>query len=132
MELSSDDEFVPILFVDNMRQNSGNPFSGYCPGYLVGPRHYHTYIKGTDSAVEGEVETPLAFMLAYTTGGKTIGRFCPEGEDGKPLVMDDGTIPRLSLLFQFKDGLFANYWTKYDEPAPSWVAWCRGGCEIAS
>jgi hypothetical protein len=54
-------------------------------------------------------------MQAYTIGGKTIGRLCPEGADGKAVTLDDGSTPGLSLFFQFADGLFAKFWKRYDE-----------------
>ena len=107
LELESDDECVPVVSIGN----------GYYPAYLCGARHYHSFIKGDGNADETCVtseETPLAFMLAFDRQGTTIGRLSPEGEDGKPFVCDSGT-PTLSLLFQFKDGLFAKFWARYDE-----------------
>lgn len=31
------------------------------------------------------------------------------------MILDDGSRPTLTLLFQFKDGLFARFWSQYDE-----------------
>lgn len=104
LELESDDEFVPILSIG----------ADYYPAYLFGARHYHSYIiNGENSEKSGE-QTPLAFMFAYSRQGTTIGRLYPECDDGKQMLCDDGT-PTLSLLFQFKDGLFAKFWAAYDE-----------------
>ena len=115
LELVSDDECVPIDRISNADTGTGYLFEGLCPLYLFGARHYHSYIKGSDDADNTGDETPLAFMFAYTVGEQTIGRLNGEGDDGKLITLDDGTQPSVSLLFQFKDGLFANYWKSYDE-----------------
>ncbi len=114
LELSSVDECVPVAMVSNL-YGSGYNFRDYCPLYLCGARHYHSYIIGSDDADKSDTETPLAFMFAYTIEGKTVGRLCGEGLDGLPMTLDDGTTPELSLYFQFKDGLFAKFWADYDE-----------------
>lgn len=115
LDLSSDDECVPIMRVNTVGLGTGNYFNDKCPAYLTGARHYHSYIKGSENAKDSGESTPLAFAIAYTIGGKTFGRINPEGEDGQPLTMDDGSHPTLSLLFQFKDGLFVQFWAAYDE-----------------
>lgn len=115
LDLSSDDEFVPIERVSTVGLGVGHHYNDKCPLYLVGARHYHSYIKGSDETETSGDQTPLAFMFAYTKGNKTFGRVTPEGEDGQPLTLDDGTKPTISLLFQFKDGLFAKFWADYDE-----------------
>lgn len=109
-DLASDDECVPLMRVD-----AGTFFKGICPAYLTGARHYHSYIKGGDNSDNDAGETPLAFAICYTKSGESFGRLTAEGDDGFPLVMDDGSTPGLSLLFQFKDGLFAKFWAGYDE-----------------
>lgn len=115
LELSSDDEFVPIDRVSTVSLGVGHSYNDKCPLYLFGARHYHSYIKGSDETEASGDQTPLAFMFAYTKGNKTIGRITPEGEDGQVITLDDGTKPTISLLFQFKDGLFAKFWADYDE-----------------
>lgn len=115
LELASSDEWVPILRVQNTGTGTGWNFNEKCPAYLFGARHYHTFIVGSNNSENNGDTTPLAFMFAYTVNKKTVGRFCPEGEDGKTMRPDDGSFPSLSLLFQFKDGLFSNFWKKYDE-----------------
>lgn len=114
LELSSVDEFVPVRRVSTVGTGTGHSFNDYCPTYLFGARHYHSYIKGGDAGDTGDT-TPLAFMFAYTKNNKTFGRINPEGEDGQKITLDDGTSPSLSLLFQFRDGLFAKFWAGYDE-----------------
>lgn len=116
LELSSDDECIPID--DNVKTvglNVGNDFNGTCPLYITGARHYHSYIKGSTNEKQTGNETPLAFLLAYTFGGKTIGRNNAGAGTGVQLTMEDGSRPMLSLFFQFRDGLFAKFWAKYDE-----------------
>lgn len=114
MELHSDDECVPIGDLRHPEENAGDSFKGYCPLYLFGSRHYHSSIKGADTKDEGD-STPLAFLFAYTKDSATMGRINGEGEDGQLMRLDDGTKPKLSLYFQYKDGLFANFWARYDE-----------------
>lgn len=115
LELTSEDEFVPVSRVRNVNTGTGHSFNNLCPTYLFGTRHFHSYIKGSDASETNKDTTPLAFMFAYTTGGQTIGRITPEGPDGRPITLDDGTSPSVSLFFQFKDGLFNTYWADYDE-----------------
>ena len=115
MDLSSADECVPVEKVSIGTTGTANPFTGYAPAYLVGARHFHSYIKGNDNE-EGEGEsTPLAFMWAYNTGHETIGRLTPEAPDGKDQYIDDGGEPGTTLYLQYADGLFARYWKRYDE-----------------
>lgn len=114
LELTSVDECVPIARVFTTGTGSANNFNDFCPLFLTGSRHYHSYIVGDDE-VEEQVETPLAFMFAYNVKGGTIGRLSPEGEDGMRMTLADGSKPSVSLLFQFKDGLFSRFWTRYDE-----------------
>lgn len=115
LDLSSDDECVPVGRVSTVGLGTGNSFNDYCPQYLFGSRHYHSYIKGSKETDKEGGSTPLAFMFAYTSGGKTVGRICPETDSGLPIKCDDRTTPKLSLMFQFKDGLFATFWAGYDE-----------------
>ena len=102
LELDSPDECVPVVAVG----------TDYMPAYLFGPRHYHSYIKGSDSEESGE--TPLAFMLAYTDGNGTVGRNSPETTSGAvlPCVSRD---PGFTLYMQFRRGLFDTFWRQYDE-----------------
>ena len=109
LEMKSDDECTPIGRVISPR------FNGLCPLYLVGARHYHSYIVGSEDEDNSGESTPLAFVFAYTKNEKTFGRINPEGEDGLPITLDSGLKPKLSLLFQFGDGLFAKFWKEYDE-----------------
>lgn len=115
LELTSADECVPVGRVSNVGTGTGHTFNDRCPLYLFGARHYHSYIKGSEDTEESGDRTPLAFMFAYTKDCKTFGRLNGEGDDGQALTLDDGTRPTISLLFQFKDGLFAKFWADYDE-----------------
>lgn len=90
-ELSSEDECVPMVRIDN----------AYYPGYITGAVHRHSYIKGRESEKE-ENETPLAFVVSYGQRG----RITPPG---------DAQGERLSLLFQWNDGLYARFWSGYDD-----------------
>lgn len=114
LELTAEDECVPVARVNNL-YTEGNFINDMAPLYLFGARHYHSYIKGSEKDEKDGSETPLAFMFAYTLQSGTIGRLNGEGMDGKLIVLSDGTSPTLSLLFQFKDGLFARFWAGYDE-----------------
>ncbi len=118
VELSSDDEWVPVRRVKS-------PVIGVneiMPLFLVGSRHCHTYIRGNDNGDNEDndtVETPLAFMFAFTQSSEypsgTIGRFSPLTYQNKNITFPDGTAHSLSLLFQFGNGLFARFWKEYDE-----------------
>ena len=118
VELSSDDEWVPVGRVKS-------PVIGVneiMPLFLVGSRHCHTYIKGNDTGDNEDndtVETPLAFMFAFTQSSEcqsaTIGRFSPLTYQNENITFPDGTAHTLSLLFQFGNGLFARFWKEYDE-----------------
>lgn len=90
-DLSSEDECVPMMLIDNT----------YYPGYITGAVHRHSYIKGRESEKE-ENETPLAFVISYGQSG----RITPPG---------DAQGNRLSLLFQWNDGLYARFWSGYDD-----------------
>ncbi len=115
LELSSDDEWVPVIRVSNVGTGTGHSYNDMCPTYLFGARHYHSYIKGSDETDEDGDTTPLAFMFAYTKIKKSFGRLTPEDDSGQKIILDDGTTPTISLLFQFKDGLFNRFWADYDE-----------------
>ena len=115
LDLSSDDECVPIMSVNTVDLGTGNWINDKCPAYLTGARHYHSYIKGSEDAKDTGESTPLAFAIAYTVGGKSFGRINAEGDGGQPITLDDGSHPTLSLLFQYKDGLFVQFWAAYDE-----------------
>lgn len=114
LDIASEDECIPVQRLSTVGTGSGHDFNDICPLYLFGAKHFHSYVAGGDNQGSQE-STPLAFMFAYTQDGKTIGRLTPEGPDGKPITLDDGSTPKTSLLFQFKDGLFAKYWKDYDE-----------------
>lgn len=90
-ELSSEDECVPMLKVENV----------YLPGYITGAVHHHSYIRGHKSEKE-KGETPLAFVISY-------------GNRGRITPPIDATGERLSLLFQWEDGLYARFWSGYDD-----------------
>ncbi len=113
-ELASDDEWVPVVKARYADDDFG-AFYDYCPAYLFGARHLHSYIQGASTDEADGSSTPLAFMFAYPCNNGCAGRFSPEDETGRPLDLSYGGVPELSLLFQFKDGLFANFWADYDE-----------------
>lgn len=112
-ELSSADECVPVL--KEAITDAGHTYmQDYLPMYLVGSRHFHSYVVESDKSSDAD-STPLAFMFAYQTSNGTIGRLCPDTEEGQRIVLADGTKPEYSLFFQFKEGLFAKFWKEFDE-----------------
>lgn len=117
LELTGIDECVPIGEVNTTSTGTDWGIRTFCPLFLVGSRHYHSYIKGADSNEETETSTPLAFMFAYHRKGynATVGRLCGESTDGTAVELDDGSKPKLSLYYQYRDGLFASFWSDYDE-----------------
>lgn len=105
-ELVSPDEQVPL-------EHGGSP------QFLVGARHFHTYIDG-DEPERGE-DCPLAFMFAFTDHvsyrNGTVGRLGPDSrmdDTTGGVQFADGSVQTTSLYFQFGDGLFANFWRTYD------------------
>lgn len=119
-ELTSADECVGIGQVQKDRDYPEDLyFRGYMPLFLIGSRHFHSYVIGSNGEVKSEDEkkenTPLSFMIAYTSGHSTVGRLTPEMENGRSIVLDDGSEPELTLYFQFADGLFSRYWREFDE-----------------
>jgi len=90
-ELSSEDECVPMVKVEGT----------YLPGFITGAVHRHSYIKGYESDNDKN-ETSLAFVISY-------------GQAGRITPPADATGKRLSLLFQWGDGLFSQFWMGYDD-----------------
>lgn len=92
---------------------------GGSPQFLVGARHFHSYIEGEEP--EDGQECPLSFMFAFTdcftARRQTIGRLGPDhtysGYTGEAM-WDDGRTHSTALYFQFSNGLFANFWQAYD------------------
>lgn len=113
-ELAPADECVPVMRVNTVGSHSAHEFNSKCPAFLEGARHYHSFIKGNDSDEEG-ISTPLAFVIAYTFDGSTIGRISPEDDNGAPINLPGGPEPKLTLYYQFADGLFAQFWSGFDE-----------------
>lgn len=108
-ELTAADECVPVGTAEYF------DYRVRCPLYLFGARHFHSYIDGAGDDDESGDTTPLAFMFALEMDRGCVGRHTPETDNGTPYRYADGTRPRTTLLFQFADGLFANFWKDYDE-----------------
>lgn len=103
-ELTSEDECVVVSDVNGTLM----------PLYLFGSRHRNAHISTADGDGK-EDKTPLAFAMGMTKRGRTFGRVTSEDVDGRPLLLDDGTTAALSLLFQYRGGLFDRFWRRYDE-----------------
>lgn len=107
-ELTSDDEWVPV------KVHGGKPV----PYYLAGAVNRHSFIKGKKRTrgKDSDAETPLAFLFSFTDSIQydNAGSFSPYF-GGKPVEFPDGSTHTLSLLFQFRNGLFDRFWKKYDE-----------------
>lgn len=104
--LTSADEWVP------MKQINGE----YYPLFLAGTTHRHSFIKGYANE---DGDTPLSFLWAFvapTNFDHAFGSWSPIVPDssGANVQLLDG-VHRQSLLFQFTNGLFYNYWREYDE-----------------
>lgn len=122
LELSSVDEFVPLEWVSDRIEAD---FHDTVPMFLTGAKFLHTYIsqgEDDDDADKGET-TPLAFLFAFNNCSEilkgTVGRFSPETAEGKNVEIWDRKgewyTHTLSLLFQFRNGLFARFWKDFDE-----------------
>lgn len=110
-ELTSDDEHVPMDFAPN---------DILSPQYLADYVHRYTYLKtssNNDDEDSEKVETPLSFVFAFTSSQNSkypFGSVLPYISEGEEVVLKDGSKHTISLLFQYKNGLFINFWKKYD------------------
>lgn len=110
-ELTSDDECVPMDFAPN---------DILSPQYLADYVHRYTYLKtssNNDDEDSEKVETPLSFVFAFTSSQNSkypFGSVLPYISEGEEVVLKDGSKHTISLLFQYKNGLFINFWKKYD------------------
>lgn len=110
-ELTSDDECVPMDFAPN---------DILSPQYLADYVHRYTYLKtssNNDDEDSEKVETPLSFVFAFTSSQNSkypFGSVLPFTSDGEEVILKDGSKHTISLLFQYKNGLFINFWKKYD------------------
>ncbi len=110
-ELTSDDECVPMDFAPN---------DILSPQYLADYVHRYTYLKtssNNDDEDSEKVETPLSFVFAFTSSQNSnypFGSVLPFTSDGEEVILKDGSKHTISLLFQYKNGLFINFWRKYD------------------
>ena len=110
-ELTSDDECVPMDFAPN---------DILSPQYLADYVHRYTYLKtssNNDDEDSEKVETPLSFVFAFTSSQNRkypFGSVLPYTSEGEEVVLKDGSKHTISLLFQYKNGLFINFWKKYD------------------
>lgn len=121
LELSSVDEFVPLEWVSDKIEGD---FHETVPMFLTGAKFRHTYISQGEDDEDSDKngETPLAFLFAFNNCSEieqgTVGRFSPETAEGKNVEIWDGQgwhTHTLSLLFQFRNGLFARFWKDFDE-----------------
>lgn len=111
-ELSSDDECVPMDFATN---------NILTPQYLASYVHRYTYLKNNGSSGSGEdsesEETPLSFAFSFVGSANCnypFGSSLSVGPFGDNVRFYDGTEHKISLLFQFDNGLFSNFWKEYD------------------
>lgn len=109
-ELTSDDECVPMDFAPN---------DILSPQYLADYVHRYTYLKtssNNDDEDSEKVETPLSFVFAFTSSQNKypFGSVLPYTSEGEEVILKDGSKHTISLLFQYKNGLFINFWKKYD------------------
>lgn len=110
-ELTSDDECVPMDFAPN---------DILSPQYLADYVHRYTYLKtssNNDDEDSEKVETPLSFVFAFTSSQNSkypFGSVLPYTSEGEEVILKDGSKHTISLLFQYKNGLFIKFWKKYD------------------
>lgn len=111
IELTSDDECVPMDFAPN---------DILSPQYLADYVHRYTYLKtssNNDDEDSEKVETPLSFVFAFTSSQNSkypFGSVLPYTSEGEEVILTLGSKHTISLLFQYKNGLFINFWKKYD------------------
>lgn len=109
-ELTSDDECVATAVIPEI-----------LPYWAVGYVHRHTYIKTQNvDDKSGDNTTPISLLLAlpgFDTVGSSVsvvgGAVSPVKSDGTRAQWGGEDFP-FSLLWQFRDGLFAQFWKDYD------------------
>ena len=110
-ELTSDDECVPMDFAPN---------DILSPQYLADYVHRYTYLKTSSNNNDEDsekVETPLSFVFAFTSSQNSkypFGSVLPYTSDAEEVILRDGSKHTMSLFFQYDNGLFFNFWRKYD------------------
>lgn len=110
-ELTSDDECVPMDFAPN---------GVLSPQYLADYVHRYTYLKTSSNKNDDDsekAETPLSFVFAFTSSLNSkypFGSVLPYTSEGEEVILKDGSKHTISLLFQYKNGLFTNFWKTYD------------------
>ena len=110
-ELTSDDECVPMDFAPN---------DILSPQYLADYVHRYTYLKTSSNNNDEDsekVETPLSFVFAFTSSQNSkypFGSVLPYTSDAEEVILRDGSKHTMSLFFQYDNGLFFNFWKKYD------------------
>ena len=104
LDLTSKDEWCPVA--GTVVQSNQQSAAGHVvmPMFLIGARHFHSYIESADKEENGDC--PLSFMFAVTA---------PFGQSTDTPV----TFGRLStgsshLYFQFRGGLYDRYWRAFD------------------
>ncbi|MEI3467723.1 MAG: hypothetical protein V8Q76_02160, partial [Bacteroides intestinalis] len=82
--------------------------------------HRYTSVKtssnNNDEDSEKE-ESPLSFVFAFTSSQNSkypFGSVLPYTSDAEEVILKDGSKHTISLFFQYDNGLFFNFWKKYD------------------
>lgn len=85
------------------------------PMFLVGSRHFHTYLENEVDDKLGDC--PLSFMFAlsgFCGKNETVGRLSADVGLDQTASFSDGSSHDLSLYFHFRNGLYARFWRDYD------------------
>ncbi len=112
-ELEAGDESVGMAPVV---AKFGEHMSGRAPWFVCGLSHRHSSLVGTNVEEGDGSAAPIAFLFAYKKGGKNFGSLAPLDPEGTEITeTDDGApVEGLTLYYDFKDGIFRNFWRKFD------------------
>lgn len=94
----------------------GDEFLRRAPWFTCGLSHRHSALVGTGVEEGDGSGAPIAFAFAYRKNGENFGSVAPIDPDGNRLTgTDDGTeVQGLTLYYDFKDGIFRNFWRNFD------------------
>lgn len=118
LDLASPDEWCPIGLAKTVVLDGTGPRieKVAMPMFVVGSRHFHTFLENEVEDTRGEC--PLSFMFAlsgFCGINGTVGRLSADVDlDYRGALFSDGSSHDLSLCFHFRNGLYARFWREYD------------------
>ena len=94
----------------------GDKYSKRLPWFTCGLSHRHSALVGSGVEEGDGSGAPIAFVFAYQKNGENFGAVAPIDPDGRRITeTDDGAeVEGLTLYYDFRDGIFRNFWRNFD------------------